>query len=483
MRVVVVEPPREHLVAEGVPAAPDERRLGIGLLRWFDPEHRLTVIVKATFTLAGERLALADEQPPLSLDQTRERPGGAAELYYPSDFVPFKPRADVLLLGHAYAEPGTTTEFIDAQVTLGDWTRSFGVAAGEPAAKIPLSPEHLRGLGGESLEPVGPQRVASGDVEQVLHEADFDFARYNVAPSPQRMQRFTGGPPFELSGLSPQGTRQLELPPWLPRVLVHYRGTMLDTEVEMAVDSVWIDTDAELLTLVWRGQGELPRRDSVDRLSVSLEHAERERDWDDILRNAARGSFRFAAELAELEVEARDEREQDLLSMARYEAMAQPEAPDPTVTLEQYADISAELAEQREDREQVLRRHGFDENRWLLEERGWLETMANRASAGDGTLVARYGELFVAAQDRLAMPDEADASVADYAELLVALEQSQDPALELEQRNTTLARWLRLDRRVRAQAAADEASKAELERLVAAERARRTATQTQEEGP
>jgi hypothetical protein len=120
----------------------------------------------------------------------------------------------------------------------------------------------------------------------------------------------------------------------------------------------------------------------------------------------------------------------------------------------------------------VLSRHGFDEPLWTVEERAWLEAIAERASAGDGTLAARYGELFVKAQDALAPPDEAQVTVAQYAELMVAIERASEPNKELERRKRTVASVLRLDRRFRERAASDPELEREIEERFAAERAK-----------
>src|SRR5688572_26383854 len=61
--------------------------------------HRLTVIVKGTFGMAhGETARLLDAQPPLSGDVffDDDRDGSCR---YPSDWAPYKPRADAMLVG------------------------------------------------------------------------------------------------------------------------------------------------------------------------------------------------------------------------------------------------------------------------------------------------------------------------------------------------------------------------------------------------
>ena len=73
----------------------------VGILWWNGPTRRLTVIAKMTLMPQGGALVLADEQEPLRMGIPSTL-GVAEELHHPSDFVPFKPRCDVLLVGSAY---------------------------------------------------------------------------------------------------------------------------------------------------------------------------------------------------------------------------------------------------------------------------------------------------------------------------------------------------------------------------------------------
>src|SRR5262249_5791787 len=129
-----------------------------------------------------------------------------------------------------------------------------------------------------------------------------------------------------------------------------------------------------------------------------------------------------------------------------------------------YAAISAELAEGRESRTAVLSHHDLDEDSWTIEERAWLEAMGDAAMEGDGTMAATYGELFVAAQDRLADPAEDALGLDDYIALRIAVEGADDPPAVLKERGTTLSAWMRLDRRWMARAEADPRLWEEIER-------------------
>src|SRR5689334_7232943 len=89
--------------------------LPVGVVRWRSSpaSPALTVIVKGTFTLDRDgEMTLAPAQEPLS--PSRPAMGGLA---YASDFVPYKPAADVVLTGHARAaEPARA---IPARIRIG----------------------------------------------------------------------------------------------------------------------------------------------------------------------------------------------------------------------------------------------------------------------------------------------------------------------------------------------------------------------------
>ena len=216
-----------------------------------------------------------------------------------------------------------------------------------------------------------------------------------------------------------------------------------------------------------------PRPASVGRLAVSLERGPR--SWGEILRSAARGTFSISAGPDEAGGPPRDDDERERVAAARADLALGALPPEPTVSLADYARISAELGEQRAPRAEVLARHQLDELGWMLEERGWLEGIARQAAAGDEAPAAEYGARFVAAQDALAEPHEARRTRADWAELTAALEVAEDVSRELGRREVRLAEWMRLERRMEREAGEDEGVAEELSGLLDAARARASA--------
>jgi hypothetical protein len=89
----------------------------------------LTVVCKATFRLRPVESLLADEQvPPIEADlHWNDDP--RQSLRAVSDLVPFKRRADVILVGHAYAPRGEPVQSLVARLSVGGIDKSVEVFA------------------------------------------------------------------------------------------------------------------------------------------------------------------------------------------------------------------------------------------------------------------------------------------------------------------------------------------------------------------
>src|SRR4051812_22419978 len=101
MRVVVVEPP-----------PPGHPRLGraqvsVAAFDWVDPDPVATVVVKLTYGFGGEEVVLANEQQPIARDHLAATDADLrGEIHHPWDLAPYKPEADVLVVGHAHTADG-----------------------------------------------------------------------------------------------------------------------------------------------------------------------------------------------------------------------------------------------------------------------------------------------------------------------------------------------------------------------------------------
>ncbi|MFO0758979.1 MAG: DUF2169 domain-containing protein [Byssovorax sp.] len=95
-------------------------------------------------------------------------------------------------------------------------------------------------------------------------------------------------------------------------------------------------------------------------------------------------------------------------------------SPD-SITLDQFASISAELSRKGADRAAVLKRHGLTIASWGAVDRRHNKTMSEHAERGDRSLQASFDAAYVAAQGRLGKP----IGVPEYARILVGLEKGE----------------------------------------------------------
>lgn len=501
MRILVAQT-RPRLISEGG-AAP----LAIGVLRWIytpdpleegdrkilrAPQPALTVIAKATFSYAdcesaSDPASLNPEPEALSLDclwnsediQIKpEDEDSDSNIWYPSDFAPFKPDADILLAGHAYASRPQAQ--ISAQIRISEWLRTFTLASKNPSMKIPLRAEHIQLAHGMAPG----ERVGADPTPEypAHHPLAFDYGQYQRAPKSSQIKSIAPDAPVELVGLNADAERKsFQLPGFLP--LVYVEGTSWNRDpLHMTCDTLWLDTDRELMVLVWRSVILFDREnDRVERLFVTLGQAGKRGDFADIWRELPRAVYGYAAEPEFLDEDDTKPAAQGAEAMrTKFEAWRVPS--EPTLPLEKYAYISAELAERPDTRRDCLKRYGFSEDLWVLEERGWLQKISHAATAGDIGLVTRYGELFVAAQDKLGDQSEGRETIDEYALLKVEIEEAENPIQVLKARNMSLAQWMRQDRRWTRDALNNKALKADIERRIAAYRIRRTLLREEKAG-
>lgn len=298
-------------------------------------EWAATWILKGTFRLTpgGPALPPAEGEEPESVggdlylddDDTKS-------LSYFSDFVPFKPQADILLVGAAHAPGARPVSHLrttlhagpisKALVVFGDrqWNSSMSGGAyaspPQPFVTMPLCYESAYGGPGYKPNPVGrgwksegapnieyPENLATGPRSRVTPAGfgplaaaweprcknlgtydktwqkerwpflphDFDWSHFNAAPLDQRVDGFLrGDEALGFENLHPDHPLYRSgLPGLRARCVVGERaadGTLLQREIELKLDTLWVDMEAEKLVLVWRGMA--PVR------SLKLEHVE-----------------------------------------------------------------------------------------------------------------------------------------------------------------------------------------------------------------
>ncbi|AGP36820.1 DUF2169 family type VI secretion system accessory protein [Sorangium cellulosum] len=281
--------------------------------------ERLTVIVKATFSLVHERTAeLAAPAALVGADIPRD---GWGSLEQACETAPYLPSAGVLVRGHASAPAGTTVTALSVRFALfgddrwilnkvlhvyGDRTRE--APSPRPFARIPIVYE--RAYGGPHVEanPVGvgfgatlPNLVDPADATrpagfgpiartwaprrsflQQGQEPDapvpaldgsFDFRYFQAAPADQQLDSLRGGAWIYLEGLHPHYPWfRSSLPPARGVARLYRRGPWGEDHeqpVELVADTLAVDADRLLCSMVWRGSAALAPGDTLARMRVA----------------------------------------------------------------------------------------------------------------------------------------------------------------------------------------------------------------------
>ncbi len=304
-----------------------------------------TVICKATFNLAPDESPLAGDQEPLNENDNHWDDDPARSLYAPSDLVPRKPRADVLLVGKAFAPRGEQVRSLVARLVVGAvdksievhcdraWTADGKLLEGPPFSSMSLFYERSGG-GPETWNPVGlgsgarpdvhgAQRVANlqprgfqlkdrstpippvgfGPVAAHWPERarrlgrhaalagkdwrhqplpdDLDAAWFNAAPSDQQLDAFHEGERILLENLHRDHAR-LSTTLAGVRPRAYVEAGGAQRPIRMACDTLWIDTDRAICTLTWRGVVPLQRPDEPGRIVLASEDRGRPLDGADL---------------------------------------------------------------------------------------------------------------------------------------------------------------------------------------------------------
>jgi hypothetical protein len=295
----------------------------------------LTVVCKATYRLEPIESPLAEAQEAPNEEDNFWDDDPARSLYAPSDLAPFKARADVLLVGHAFAPQGQPVRALVARLCVGEvdksievWCdRAFGSdgrplegprfkamslryerAAGGPDTSNPIGmrfnapPDmygsfaipNLQPLGthvgwkGDTFAPIGFGPLAPswpGRAEKLYRSAagfpharwferplpeGIDLAYFNAAPADQQVGALRPNERLVLENLHRDHARLVtSLPGVRPRAVAERGGGR--EEIQLVCDTLWIDSDRAICTLVWRGRIGLRDRREAGQILVSTE--------------------------------------------------------------------------------------------------------------------------------------------------------------------------------------------------------------------
>jgi uncharacterized protein YjbI with pentapeptide repeats len=170
------------------------------------PRHSVTLIAKALLKLEHGKPSriVTPEDPPFPIGDVNygDDPEGQAGPRYPSDYAPFKPAGDAMLVGHFHAPGGRPVQLSDVGFSVGN--RSLRVAvlgrriwapsrrwptyeAAQPFAKLPLRWENAFGGPGFAANPVGrgfvEGRPTTIDLPQI-ERPDRPFSGPDQRPDP-----------------------------------------------------------------------------------------------------------------------------------------------------------------------------------------------------------------------------------------------------------------------------------------------------------
>jgi hypothetical protein len=476
---------RRVLVAQAPVRPPGERAVvhvpaRVAVLFWRGPMPLMTVIVKAAASFRGEgprRRAIFVPPRPWRLGPPR--PDDDVPL--PDDFAPTKTLCDVMVCGHVELLPRPSGEVPARQVTVraGGSAHSFVVANKGPG-RLPLRAPFVQTAAGTDASP-GARATPDPASSDFAFDADFDWAVYQAAHPSLRPESVDAGTTIALEGLDDTAERlEIELGALAAQAVVDWTRSDERADVELFLDTVNVDLDAQVVDLCWRGfvpTTNNPRHD-VDRVAIGFAD---DRTWDldeadvdvrfaPILRELPRGRFSYAWEIGDvLAGEKPPALPEEELEMARHEALGFELSSDPTLTLAEHAAISAELAEEREERAVVLEKHGLDEFSWALEERALVQRLAEIPLEGEEPAQQAYARHFREAQDRFHRPEEDRVTARDYAEIRVRLE-VENPKEVLQEIGLPLGAWMRVDRRWQERMAKDAAVAAEIDAHLTRER-------------
>ncbi len=273
---------------------------------------RVTVVVKARFRLQPGVAALVEPEALLLADRLRD---GAHSVDVPGDLAPYLPGAGVLLRGHACAPGGRPVPSLAVRLSLhrGDQPlldkvlhvvgdRAHPSASPAPFVRIPIVYERAHGGPAVETNPVGtgragalpnillpahPERPAgfgpiarhwaprrylrpgpSADSPAPELGDGADFRYYHAAPLDQQIGPLRGDERLHLENLHPHHPQvSCALPGLHATARVLRAGSQ--APLDLVADTLWIDADALLVTVLWRGnyalaRGELPAHTRVE---------------------------------------------------------------------------------------------------------------------------------------------------------------------------------------------------------------------------
>ncbi|MDI1476526.1 DUF2169 domain-containing protein [Polyangium sp. y55x31] len=268
-------------------------------------DARLTVVVKATFALVREGVVTARAPDALVLHDVHHAGDPRFSLAAASDLAPYRAGAEVLVVGHAYAPPGKPATSAGARVVLhrdgqvlvqktidihGDRRvdRSGRMEEPVPFQRMPLvyeralldpeaNPVGLHPAHGHApnlVDPRDPARVAcfgpiaptwpcrskllrglaprNASGVRLELPPHFGFEYFYTAPPDQRTSFLRGDETIQLGGMHPALPVLRTCLPGIRARACIYRGASTGQPLDLFADTLIIDTDRQVCSLVFR---------------------------------------------------------------------------------------------------------------------------------------------------------------------------------------------------------------------------------------
>jgi hypothetical protein len=289
----------------------------------------LTLVCKATFRLEPGVAPLAGEQEKIHHRESHWEDDPARSLLSPSDLVPFKPHAEVVLVGNAYAREGQPVSSLVARLGVGKvdksievlasrsvsrdglvrpgkrWTKmalvyeraAGGPGTDNPAGIWPGGPRDSQGemrwpnlqppgfpIGGPLPPPIGfgpiaaswPARRSKAPLAASGHDwthapfgEGFDPGYFLVAPADQQLDSIRPDERITLENLHPRHARLVtRLPGVAPRAWVESGGGA-GREIGMLADTLWIDTRRSICAVTYRGNVDIEHPEAEGRILLT----------------------------------------------------------------------------------------------------------------------------------------------------------------------------------------------------------------------
>ena len=299
-----------------------------------------------TYHLAPGECALAqDQEAPNETDEHwNDEPQRSVRA--PGDLAPSKPKADVVVVGSAFAPGGVPVRTLGARLLLGKIDKSIEcfadrvvahdgtLAEGAGFTRMPLVYERAAGGPGTpnpvgirrdardaygrvtlpnllppglrvtpqtgELPPIGfgplastwPQRLeklgrhagtwSAREWSQRPLPPEVDPAHFNVAPLDQQVPVLRENERFVLENLHREHPRLMTALPGLRPCAFVEGRAGAPFRLPMHADTLWIDTDRALCTVTWRRQLPLDRPDEQGRLVIALEQPGQTLTWAEV---------------------------------------------------------------------------------------------------------------------------------------------------------------------------------------------------------